>query len=250
MLCLGNYTIRIERGRRAPVTPYSSRHRGARMAVLAGVAIAAAAIGAPVAFAAPVQAAGSGSTSLTINVVPSTLSISVSQGSETFGNCQGGTAPTASTTNALGFPNGTCAVGTLSSLDSGGVVPITITNGAVASDVDVNGSSAGNEGGNWGLCNPGGIGAAPTCSGTATLPGSDQFEMQNFTDSDGSDITEFLGLDPICDQTFDYTSPGSNGCSAGADEVQNEGVTLVGPQSTTDPGASFTTSVTWTAVAQ
>jgi hypothetical protein len=253
MLCLGKFRISIERPRRSPAMPRPTRRRGGRLAVPGGVAIAAAMLALPVALASPVQAAGSGGTSLTLNVVPSALSITVSQSSETFGNCSGGLAPTPSTSDALGFPNAECFVGQADPLDDGGVVPITITNTGVASDVDVNGANAGNENGNWALCNVGGTESAQTCSGEADTAGPDQFELQTFTDTTGSElqVSPNLGLVPQCDEAFDFTgSESSAGCTATPGQVQNEGVEIFGPQSTGDPDSSYTTSVVWTAVAQ
>jgi hypothetical protein len=242
LICIGNYRIGLERGRQPSGAPRACRVRVGRAAVLSGVVLAALVVGSPAALAA-------GGTTLTINVVPTTLSLTVSPGTATFGSCSGGAAPTTSTSTALGFPNGECLVGDPES-DSG--APITITNTGVAADIEVNGTSAGNENGNWGLCNGDNADSAVICSGTDASPGANQYEIQNFVNYEGVGATSADGITGAtsCDTLFDFTgAEASFGCSATSGQSQSEGLLLIGPESTSDTDPSWGTSVTWTAVA-
>src|SRR5208282_4932851 len=107
---------------------------------------------------APSTPAGSpgGSSSITISLktVPTLVSVLVSPGTAKFENCTGGatSSNTASTSDALGFPNGQCWLG---KSGSGGSYPITITNTGVAATIDVSSGNAVPSGGGtqWGLCN-------------------------------------------------------------------------------------------------
>jgi len=60
----------------------------------------------------PPTFSGSGSVNAHLSVVPTIRSVTVSPGSVSFGDCTGGTGDTSSTSNQLGYPNGTCSVGT------------------------------------------------------------------------------------------------------------------------------------------
>ncbi len=191
MICLGSYRIGIEHSRERPVASGRRHFLTARVAVVTGIALAAVTVGAPAAFASE-----SGGTSLTINAVPTAISVTVSPGSATFTNCTGGTAPTASTTTALGFPNGECLVGTPAGTSNGGIVPISVTNTGIAADIDVNGTGASNEAGGWGLCNATGAAAAQVCVGQSSEPGTNQLVLENFSESPGADFETFLGSTP------------------------------------------------------
>jgi hypothetical protein len=241
MIGLGKYTLRVERPR-PPAARRDRRRAGARLAALGCVLLGAVALGSPAAVAA-----GNGGTNLTINAVPTTVSVTVSPASETFADCTGGAAPTASTSSELGFPNGECSVGSFAAESEGGSAPITITNTGIAAVIDINSASAGNEFGNWGLCQ--GAGSSVTCDGTSDTPGENQFELQNFVigaTGGGAEDSDGLTTTPACDTLFDFAA---TGCSATAGQSQNEGVVLTGPSSTPDATTTWSTSVTWTAIA-
>ena len=119
-LCNGDFRIRLEHRRAVPVVPLRRLLRHARVAVLGGVVLAVVTLGAPAAFAGGVILSGSGGTNWTITAVPSAVSVTVSQSTATFGNCSGGNAPTASSTSAIGYPNGKCLVGAQAFSGAGG----------------------------------------------------------------------------------------------------------------------------------
>jgi hypothetical protein len=243
MIGLGRYTVRVERPTSLP-SLRRGRHPGARLAAMGCVLLGVAALGTPAALAA-----GNGGTNLTINSVPNTISLTVSPAAATFADCSGGAAPTASTPTELGYPDGQCSVGTLAGESDGGTAPISVTNTGIAADIDVNGASAGNESGNWGLCQS--AGPSETCDGSEDQPGSDQFQVQNFAvEGNGeAENSDGLSLTPTCDYMFDFTGTSALGCSATAGQSQDEGLVLTGPSATSDTTTTWSTSVTWTAVA-
>ncbi len=183
----------------------------------------------------PGPAASNGdSISISLKAVPSIRSVTVSPGKASFSNCTGGKADadTASTSNALGYPNGHCWVGTPV---AGGSFPITITYGGPPGRVFVDGANAvpSAGGGQWGLCN-----ASVACTGPGGAPGADQYMVKNF----GTDTNNSTGLTGsfTCDHEF---SP--RGCSATEGQSQKEGVELIGPQSSGNTSTSWTVTVTW-----
>jgi hypothetical protein len=133
----------------------------------------------------------------------------------------------------LAFPNGTCS--------TNGVV--TITNGTQVGHIDVQGADAipSDSGTHWTLC--GGTGASCTGTGGAK-PGQDQFE-QGTTNATATPTPVPMTTSPACDIEFDGTA---GDCVAGSGQSQSEDLFLVGPSASTDTSASFTTTVTWTAV--
>jgi hypothetical protein len=52
---------------------------------------------------------------------------------------------------------------------------------------------------------------------------------------------------PSCDITFDL--PTQQGCAASSGQAQHEGITIVGPSSSTNTSTAWTVAITWTAVA-
>jgi hypothetical protein len=140
-----------------------------------------------------------------------------------------------SSATPLTFPNGSC---TSSS--------ITITNGAVPANIEVNGADAvpSDGGTSWTLCSSGG--PAPACT-LPTAQGQDQFSEQTLGKFMGPILANAtVNTPPQCDTAFDSSA---QGCTASAGQVGNERIQLVGPSASTDPSLTFSTSVTWTAVA-
>jgi hypothetical protein len=139
---------------------------------------------------------------------------------------------------ALGYPNNKCQTG-----------QYTITNGTAPSTILVQGAnatpSATPAGQAWSLV------PSPLLGG----PGKDQYTESTAvpTGAIGSSLTNTtpLGTTAACDQSFptgtSATGCGSGGGAASPGQVVNEGLTLVGPSASTDPGTSFSTTVTYTA---
>lgn len=191
---------------------------------------------------APQQAAGrSGSISLSLTTVPTIRSVTISPGRANFAHCSGGDggASTMSTSGKLGFPNGTCWVGS----NVSGSYPITITNTGIGSDIDISGSSAVplDGGSTWNLCNTRAF-AAVGCTGHRGKPGPDQYQVLNF--STWGTIHGGISGTPRCDRVF---GPGGN-CWAVQGMVVTEGLELVGPQWTSDTSTKWTVTITWTPV--
>ena len=192
--------------------------------------------------AAPAGAGNSSSISMSLTTVPTVRSVTVSPAKAVFGACTGGSAAstTKSTTARLGYPNGRCWYG---KLGPGGHYPITITNTGIASDIDVNGTSANpsDDGDQWSLCN---IGTSPavTCTGNSSHvdPGTNQYRVINFS-ADNTPDYDGLTDSPTCDRQF---TPAA-GCLAAQGEFQNEGLELIGPASSSDLSTSWTVTITW-----
>lgn len=213
----------------------------ARLALLAG----SAALG--LLAAVPALAVQDGQVTATINLAPPpTTSVTVSPATIVYSDCtddQGN-----STDMLLAPPNGRCTSD----------APITVTNGTTTAQIYVAGSSATPQanGGTepWTLC--GGPGAPcgqsnSQGSNNVTPPGSDQFQEETHQQSQGVNVTENPGVvltnSEQCDLAFD--EPSSPGCQAVANQTQTEGLALVGPAESTDSSTTFTTGITWTAVA-
>lgn len=230
------FRVDIERN-----TPAAARAAAGRAAVAlaAAAGLAACSTGSG---SQPVGTPGKGqSIAISLKVVPTVVSVTVSPSSAAFGGCTGGnkSVNTASTANALGFPNGRCWLG---SPGSHGSFPITITNTGVAADIYVSGASASpsDNGSGWGLCN---IGSNPVsaCTGSGgKLPGADQYLLQNF--AGGSTNPTGLTGSTVCDVEF-----AAGSCSAVQGDSQQEGVELTGPTETADQSAKWTVTITWTA---
>jgi hypothetical protein len=188
---------------------------------------------------------GGGTTTGHLSVVPTIRSVTVSPGSVTFGNCTGGSGSTNSSGNTLGYPNGSCQVGSFGVNES---VPITVTYTGISGQVYVSGSNADpSDGGSaWTLCSPNASsGGSTTCNGGSGQPGSNQYTVENFAE----DVPNagVLTTTPTCDQEFDL----GGGCTATPAEfknqVQHEGLVLIGPKTWSDHSTSWTITVTWTA---
>jgi hypothetical protein len=187
---------------------------------------------------AAVSGASTGaSTTATLNVLPTTVSITVSPGQATFGDCGGGGKGDRSTPTLLGYPNGECSVGTLG---ANGTFPITIDNTGVPSNIEVSTSSAvpADSGTPWLPCSARGR----HCTGPGGKPGVRQYEA--WTAARGQADATQLTADWACDFAFDASS----GCSAARGQFRKEGIKLIGPTSFGDPATSWTVTVTWIAV--
>lgn len=188
----------------------------------------------------------SGSNSSTtghLSVVPTIRSVTVSPGSVEFGNCSGGNGATNSTGKAMGYPNGLCSVGVVNE-----TFPITVTYTGLPGQVYVqSGNAAPSDGGKgWTLCSPPTTGSEQphtACNGTAGLPGTDQYMVQNFAEQVSS--ATVLNDSAACDEEFDP----AGGCSATPAEftkqIQREGLLLTGPASWDDHSTSWTMTITW-----
>jgi hypothetical protein len=246
--------IRIERtpsglahasaGRGAgPGARRSTTLRGGPRLVVALVAVAGLAACATSSGGTPAGTPGKGSSiAISLKVVSTIVSVTVSPSSANFGGCAGGNASvnTASTSAALGFPNGHCSLGTPG---GHGSFPITITNTGVAADVYVNGGNAvpSDKGTEWGLCNFGTSPASKCSADDGKLPGNNQYVVQNF--ASGSMNPAGLTGSMTCDTQF-----AAGGCSAVQGDAQAEGILLTGPASSSDQSTTWTVTIIWTAV--
>jgi hypothetical protein len=171
----------------------------------------------------------SGGAKITINVVPPPIrTVIMSPTTVACGNYGGGKSPMASTSTALGFPNGTCSA-----------FPIKITTGTAEERVGVFASLAipADGGTQWSLCEPGVSGDTACTGSSGTLPGADQFMAQNF--AAGRPLNELTGT-AVCDPDFSVS-----GCLASPGQSQTEGVKITGPSSSKDSSQSWTVTVSW-----
>jgi hypothetical protein len=189
-----------------------------------------------------------GTTTGHLSVVPTVRSVTVSPGDVTFGNCTGGGGPTDSTQHAMGYPNGTCGVGSTGA--AGQAYPITISYSGIPGEVYVTGSNAvpADNGAQWKLCtpNPRNGSGLPACTGDRGQPGNDQYMVSNFAADETN--ANVLGGSAACDLVFDS----GGGCVATPAElhtqVQHEGLLLTGPAAWDDHSTAWTVTITWTAV--
>jgi hypothetical protein len=192
--------------------------------------------------AEPQQAAGqAGTISVSLTTVPTIRAVTISPGRASFTHCGGGDggANTRSTFGKLGFPNGTCWVGS----NSSGSYPITVTNKGIGSDIEISGSTAVPLGGgdSWNLCNARGTGAVE-CTSRHSKPGPDQYQVLNF--SVWGTVRGGISSIPRCDRVF---GPSGN-CWAVHGMAVTEGLELIGPQWSSNISQSWTVTITWTPV--
>lgn len=184
---------------------------------------------------------GSGSVTAHLSVVPTIRSVTVSPGSVDFGNCSGGAGSTVSTKASMGYPNGTCWVG---STGPNANYPITVSYKGLPGNVWVSGSSAvpDDNGTSWSLCNPQG---QPACTGGGGKPGKDQYTVSSFAQDVGN--YGVLVGSAECDSEFDS----GGGCTATPAEftsqVQREGFKVIGPKMWDDGATSWNVTITWMA---
>jgi hypothetical protein len=238
--------IRIRIERTTPtVAPTADRWRGRRrlwaaVAVLASAGLAACSTAAT--SSTPGTPGGSSSISISLKTVPTLVAVTVSPSSASFGSCIGGNGSvnTASTSGALGFPNGQCWLG---KAGSGGSYPITITNTGVAARIFVNGANAvpSDGGAQWGLCNLGSSPAVTCANASGKMPGNNQYLLQNF--AAGSENSAGLTNTSVCDPEF-----AAGSCAAVTGDAQQEGIKITGPELSSDTATSWTVAIKWTAV--
>ena len=236
--------IRIERTPPtvAPAAGLWPRRSGARavIAILAAAGLAACSTGGTTSM--PGTPGGSSSISISLKTVPTLVSVTVSPSTARFGGCSGGnrSVNTASTSDALGFPNGQCWLG---KAGSGASYPITITNTGVAARIFVNGANAvpSDGGAQWGLCNLGSSPAVACANGSGKMPGNNQYLLQNF--AAGGDNTAGLTNNSVCDPEF-----AAGSCNAVTGDAQQEGIKITGPELSSDTATSWTVTIKWTAV--
>ena len=213
-----------DRRPRPDAVPRPSRHLTWALPLAAVVGVC----GLAMASVVPVSAdSPSGSSTGTVNITPPPVrSVTVSPPTFTFDTCIDNAST--STGSDLTFPNGQC--------HTTGANDVTVTNGAAAGHMDVEGANAipSDSGANWTLC--GGTGTA--CTGTSGNPGQDQFGEAN---GGGVILTTSLG----CDTNF---SGGGTTCATVSGQHETEVLFLTGPSTSTDTSLSFSTTWTWTAV--
>ncbi len=222
-------------GTAEPHKPRSQPNDGVAARAVARLAAAFAASAALVVAACAGDAAGATSATFTATVPVAVTSITVSPQSGTFAHCTGGS----STASALGFPNGTCTMSSVTVSTSGGPASV---------DASASNAAAGDGGTGWTLCVPGGTTGTASCANTSTalaapgvgkLPGANQFAL---TDSVAS-ATGYIQSTSAC-------LPGLSGwkTSCAALTTSPVSLTLYGPQSATDGSSQFTFTLTFTAV--
>jgi hypothetical protein len=189
----------------------------------------------------PLGAGQAASINLSLTTVPTVRSVTISPATARFAYCGGGSPGrnTASTVHKLGFPNGSCSVGS----SDHQIYPITIINSGIASYIYVNGSSANPSDDliGWNLCTTG-THPAVACSGANSEPGTDQFQLNNFS-AFGSLTAGLTGF-PRCDREF---GPAGS-CWALEGTWQREGIELIGPAASSDTSTKWTVTITWTPV--
>jgi hypothetical protein len=206
------------------------------LAILALIGIAGFRIHSLAAIAGP-HSGTTASTSATLNVLPTTLSVTVSPGTTTFSDCHGGSPPNRSTPTQLGYPNAKCSIGTLGTK---GTFPVTVENTGISSKIEVSASNAvpADNGQQLQLCAANGD---VTCRGPNQEPGANQYEAR--TDSPGEVSPTWLTTNLVCDVTFDASS----GCSAARMQTRTVGIELTGPTTWSDKSTSYTIVITWMA---
>jgi hypothetical protein len=181
---------------------------------------------------------------MSLHTVPTIRSVTVKPRRATFGNCSGGTGVnnTSSTKHALGFPNGTCWVGT-PGLD--GSFPVIVTNTGIAADVEVSGGDAepSDGGTTWHLCNPGPHPATACTSHKGALPGLNQYAIQSFAPNQKQNISG-LTSSLNCDPEFGSKDK----CWTGSGQFRDEGLELIGPMESADASTHWHITITWTPV--
>jgi hypothetical protein len=186
--------VRVQVSDRSPSRPISWRALGPlAISVMALLGLSA----------GPALAAGSGSSTATINVAtPAVLSLTVSPVTVTYASCAAGS----STASTLGFPNGLCYVGGNPTTAAGSSGGVTITNAGAPSQIDVNGANAipSDAGTPWSLC--GGAGGL-ACSGASDSPGPNQLieEGDGYAASRAGDTAGTVYSNTAqCDVAFDF----------------------------------------------
>jgi hypothetical protein len=232
----GSFPVRIRLTRRRAPRPLS---RGsAWLTIFAVAAVAAGAVVIPAS-----GANTNGSVSLSVGVVPPPVkSVSVSPGSTTYTGCKYGN----STSTQLGFPNGMCASAST----------VQITNGTAPSTIVINGASMVpvDNGTPWTLCNPSAAGSGActgpptdthTILGTVNFPGTDQYVE---TSANGPGFVWDGSISSSANYRVLSNNTGCDnvGCTISANQQWSDNLAILGPQGSSDPSTSFSTTITWT----
>jgi hypothetical protein len=186
----------------------------------------------------------SGSVAVTLHTMQTYRTITVSPTTVNCGGYARGNYPNRSK-GAMGFPNGTCAVGDRVK----GKDPITITYNGMQGFVYVHAGWAmpnGNEVGTpWRPCSSAGH-RAVACTGKNGMPGYNQYTVRNFGPQTGTPMQ--LTGNNVCDVSFRPMG----GCYASRGNSQREGLYLTGPSKLPggDTAQSWTAWVIWTAEPQ
>jgi hypothetical protein len=186
----------------------------------------------------------SGSVAISLNTMQTYRTITVSPTTVNCSSYHRGGYPNRSK-GAMGFPNGTCAVGDRVTQKD----PIKITYNGIQGLVYVHAGWAmpnGNEVGTpWKPCSSAGH-RTVACHGKNGLPGLDQYTVRNF----GPQTTTPMQItgNNVCDVNF---RP-AGGCYASRGNFQHEGFYLTGPSKLPvgDTAQSWTAWVIWTAMPQ
>ncbi len=237
---IGPVTVEIG-GRRHRARP--SRSHRPRLAL--GVVLASAAL-----LALAVPAGADNAATGTVAVNPSAVrSITVSPTTFDYSACwaTNGQLPVG---NTMVMPNGVCAAAPTDG--------ITITNGSAPATIEVQATAfVPSDGLNypWSLCTRDSTQATALGVPYCSVPGLDQAQMALWgapiaTGSDiGTSVSGYgtiVGLNPACDTSFNYPEPAS--CSAIGGQSQTETPFFQAPFSSSDASASFSNTLTWTAV--
>ena len=186
----------------------------------------------------------SNSTAITLKTMQTYRTVTVTPDAVNCGSYRRGVYPNKSN-GAMGFPNGTCAVGDRVK----GKDPIKITYNGMQGYVYVHAGWAmpnGNEVGTpWHPCSSAGH-EVVRCTGKNGLPGYNQYTVRNF--SPESPVATQITGNNVCDVNFRPVG----GCYASRGNAQREGIYLTGPSKipSTDTAQSWTAWVIWTAVPQ
>ena len=186
----------------------------------------------------------SNSTAITFKTMQTYRTVTVTPDAVDCGSYHRGNPPNKSN-GAMGFPNGTCAVGDRVK----GKDPIKITYNGIQGYVYVHAGWAmpnGNEVGTpWHPCSSDGH-EAVRCTGKNGLPGYNQYTVRNFS-PESPEATQITGNN-VCDINFRPVG----GCYASRGNAQREGIYITGPSKipSTDTAQSWTAWVIWTAVPQ
>jgi hypothetical protein len=186
----------------------------------------------------------SNSTAITFKTMQTYRTVTVSPDAVNCGSYRRGGPPNKSN-GAMGFPNGTCAVGDRLT----GKDPIKITYNGIQGYVYVHAGWAlpnDNEVGTpWHPCSSAGH-EAVRCTGKNGQPGYNQYTVRNFS-PESPQPTPITGNN-VCDVNFRPVG----GCYASRGNAQREGFYLTGPSKipSTDTAQSWTAWVIWTAVPQ
>jgi hypothetical protein len=214
------------------------------VAIVAGAAFLVVSLGKKVNAPDPPAGGHSGSTAVSLNTIQTYRTITVSPTSVTCGGYARGNYPNRSK-GAMGFPNGTCAVGNRVT----GKDPIKITYNGMQGYVYVHAGWAmpadNGVGTPWHPCSNNGH-EAVSCTGKGGLPGYNQYMVRTFS-PEAQTLMQVTGNN-VCDVNFRAVP----GCYASRGNSQREGLYITGPSKIpgTDTAQAWTAWIIWTAEPQ